>query len=186
MCGSSSSPKSPASGAGNAIEPGWCHKSGECAKSCARRLNVFLQCEWRRSQYSWVWVVAAVVWLRQEGSQVYENCLKVFMQSYGDYVDVILLYILSHPRKMINGNGYMFMERRSISACSRIFHACDSNISCICFVLVIIDIGFSLYTLYLFPILVPWSLLSVDHDIRAWGRGSFKLGPRVPFHPSTT
>ena len=74
------------------------------------------------------------------------------MQSDGDFVDVILLYILSHLRKMTNGNGYMFMKRRFISACSRIFHACDSN--CICFVLVIIDIGFSLYSLYLFPILV--------------------------------
>lgn len=61
----------------------------------------------------------------------------------------------------------MFMERWFINAYSRIFHACDSIVSCICFVLVIIDIGFSLYSLYLFPILVLRSLLSVDHDIRA-------------------
>jgi len=76
------------------------------------------------------------------------------MQSDGDFVDVILLCILSHLRKMIKENGYIFMERWFISARSRIFHACDSIVSCICFVLVIIDIGFSLYSLYLFPILV--------------------------------
>jgi len=76
------------------------------------------------------------------------------MQSDGDFVDVILLYILSHLRKMINGIGCMFMERWFINACSRIFHACDSIVSCICFVLVTIDIGCSLYSLYLFPFLV--------------------------------
>ena len=68
---------SPASGVGNIASLGWRRKSGDCAKSCARR-SVFLQSERWRCKYWSAYVVAVVTWLRwgdrKVGETLAEGC----------------------------------------------------------------------------------------------------------------
>jgi hypothetical protein len=52
----------------------WCHKSGECAMSCARvYISVFLKSERWTCQYSFVYIAVATMLLRQEGRRLCET-----------------------------------------------------------------------------------------------------------------
>jgi hypothetical protein len=52
---------------------------------------VVLQSERGRCQYSSVYVIAAIMWLRREGRKFVRLALKFFMKNNKDFVDVILL-----------------------------------------------------------------------------------------------
>ena len=52
----------------------WCHKSGDCAKSCARvYISVFLKSERWTCQHYFAYTVVAITWLRQEGRRLCET-----------------------------------------------------------------------------------------------------------------
>jgi len=88
------STKSPASAQTTLASLGWCHKSGECANLYARRSLCL--CSWRGGgarDNLLTQQLQSCDW-GKEAVRLVRFTLKVAMQNDGDFMDVILLYLL--------------------------------------------------------------------------------------------
>jgi hypothetical protein len=84
---------SPASSAGNVSKPSLLSQVGRVREVPCDQIRVFPPSERRRRQYSSAYVAATNMWLRQEDQRFLRLALKAVIQSDGDFVDVILLYL---------------------------------------------------------------------------------------------